>query len=127
MTTHAELLGIHTGLVWIIGHTDEENALLDPLPDDVETITERAQDWEHGDGEHEDVTAAVVVLDDVDTIATDLDDALPQVGSVPLVWVAAPRDVDIESVVSAVTDYGWNPSRRESLDTGWTAIRVDPA
>lgn len=125
MVTRAELLGVSEGaLVWVIGHSDEENALLDPISNDVQVLTERDED----NPEH--VSAAIVVVDDAETLADDLDDALPQLGSVPVVWVALPnvsRDLTVASVTSALDNYGWSAAEPVRLGHGWSAVRVTPA
>lgn len=122
-------------MVWVIGHSDEENALLDPISNDVEVITKRSgfghdEDDDREEARHQQVSAAIVVLDDVDTLADDLDDALPQLASVPVVWVALPsmaRALTVTSVTTALDNYGWNASAPVELGQGWTAVRVTPA
>jgi len=119
--------------LWIIGHSDEENALLDPITNDVEVITERGRSDLDDDDDaeiHQPVSAAIVVVDDVETLADDLDDALPQLGSVPVVWVALPslsRGLTTSSVAAVLDDYGWSASAPVELGQGWTAVRVMPA
>lgn len=118
--SRANALGVTEGLLWVIGNSDEENALLDPLPDGVEAVSEKP--------DHDLVKAAVVVLDDDETIAADLDDALPQVGSIRLVWTAfraTPRELTLESVSQSLADYGWSVLEQVDLGAGWTALRVE--
>lgn len=119
--TRAEALGVTEGLLWVIGNSEEEDALLDPLPEGVETVSERP--------DYESVKAAVVVLDDDETIAADLDDALQQVGSIRLVWAAfrpTARELTLELVTNSLDDYGWSVLGQVDLGAGWTALRVEP-
>lgn len=132
MTTRAEQLGISEGPLWIIGHSDEENSLLDPIADNIDFIIdgEDDEDGEDGDSAPDDVEAAIVVVDDPETLEDDLDDALPRVGAVPIVWVALPRndrDLTVASVTEAIDEYGWSASDRVDLGSAWTALRVTPA
>jgi len=122
VSTPAEQLGITSGLVWVIGRSDEENAVLDPLPDDVETVTDPDDS-----APEQQMSAVVLVIDDLDSLADDLDDALPRIGSVPSVWVVASRDLDLDAVTKAVSDYGWSTATPTTLDNGWAAIRIAPA
>jgi len=132
VVTRAEHLGITRGPLWIIGHSDEENALVDPISDNIEVVIDE-QDGDEDDQdvqEDEEVEAAIVVVDDPDTLAAELDDALPRVGAVPIVWVALPRstaDLTVDTVTAAIDDYGWSVSDRVELGSAWIALRVTPA
>ena len=138
--TRAQQLGIESGdTVWVIGHSDEENALLDPIDVDIDVVTDERDDridLDEGDDRRDDTaesfepTAAIVVVDDAVSLADDLDEALPRGSGVDLVWIAVPlrsRGVDPAEVESAVDDYGWSVVDRVDLDDLWTAIRVELA
>lgn len=153
MTTRAEQLGITDGLVWVVGRSAEELSLLEPLPDGVETVNERprpstqsdsdtsdwpADSWRVGDWPDEPewsdastrTAAALIVIDDDDTIGDDFDEALPQMGSIPLVWVAIAHSepgISVESVTAAASEYGWRPGQTVPLGRNWTALRLLPA
>lgn len=122
--TRAEKLHITDGPVWIIGSSDEEHALLDPLPGGVETIVERDED------DPEEVAAAIIVVDDAVTAPETLDESLPRVSSIPLVWIALPREargVQADEIEQLVDEYGWRPIERVELDDAWWAVRIDQA
>ena len=120
--SRADTLHITDGVVWVIGHSDEELALLDPLPAGVEVLHHRDED------EPEEVTAALVVVDDVITAPGVLDESLPRVGSIPLVWLVVPREargLQAGEIESLAADYGWNPIERAELDDSWLAVRIE--
>lgn len=126
----AEKLHITTGPVWVLGTSDEERALLDPLPDGVEVVVDRDLVLEDDDASHMDsepMAAAIIVVDSIDTTAELLDDTLPRVGSVPLVWVVIPAEVNSDEVVRIEAmsgEFGWTPRERVDLDDGWSAVRL---
>jgi len=119
--SRAEILGISDGLLWVIGNSDEENALLDPLPEGVTAVSDKPDD--------EAVSAAIVVLDDDETLAGDLDDALPQLGSIPSVWATFRtdrRELSLEMITNALADYGWSVEAQLDIGAGWSALRLNP-
>ncbi len=128
--TRAELLHITRGPVWILGTSDEERALLDPLPEGVEVVVDRDLVLEDDDASHlgsEPMAAAVIVVDSMDTTAELLDDTLPRVGSVPLVWVIIPAEVnstEVARIEAMSSEFGWKPEERVDLDDGWSALRL---
>ena len=84
-TTNAEKLRIGDGfVVWIIGQSVEETSLLDPMPEGAETIEERDED------EPENVDAAIMITDNRLALTDDFDEVLPQLGSIPIVWITFP-------------------------------------
>ena len=86
-TTNAEKLRIGDGfVVWIIGASVEETSLLDPMPEGAEMIEERDED------EPENVDAAIMVSDNRTALAEDFDEVLPQLGSIPIVWITYPSE-----------------------------------
>jgi hypothetical protein len=113
--TTADLLGISEGSrVWLVGESDE-GSLLDPLPEGVETFDEHVHSLD----------ATIVVTDDVDAFAEQVDEVFPQLGSVPLVWVVFPPvDVAAEDVAQVVHDYGWGATAPVMLDDAWMAMRL---
>jgi hypothetical protein len=135
--TRAEQLHITEGPVWVLGTSDEERALLDPLPDGVEVVVDRdvtpddplADDADDLDAGHEGhaMAAAVIVVEDLQSTPELLDDTLPRVGSVPLVWIVLPTrlaTVEVPHVEQMAQEYGWSPAERVDLDDGWAAIRL---
>lgn len=121
--SNAEKLHITDGFViWVMGRSIEETGLLDPLPEGAEVVEERGED------EHDSVDAAILFVDDRAQLISDLDDLLPQVGSIPVVWICFPpssrSDVDTDTVSELVADYGWLPVETKSLDETWEAVRV---
>ena len=91
-TSNAEKLRISDGfVVWIIGSSIEGASVIDPLPEGAVMIETRTED------EPDSVDAAIVFADDRTQLADSFDDALPQLGSIPLVWITYPfRDADVD-------------------------------
>jgi hypothetical protein len=122
-TTNAEKLRIGDGfVVWIIGASVEETSLLDPIPEGAETIEERDED------EPENVDAAIMITDNRTALADDFDEVLPQLGSIPIVWITYPReshsDLDEETLQDLIGDYGWRAVESIALDETWAAMRI---
>ena len=122
-TTNAEKLRIGDGfVVWIIGSTVEETSLLDPLPEGAETIEQRDED------EPENVDAAILITDNRTALADDFDEVLPQLGSIPIVWITYPltghSDLDEDTLQDLLADYGWSAIESIALDETWAAMRI---
>lgn len=122
-TTNAEKLRITDGfVVWVIGRTVEETALLDPLPEGVETVEERDED------DPDTIDAAILFIDGRAQLVDHLDEVLPQLGSIPIVWICYPRDnraeLEPDSINDLVADYGWHAIEVISLDETWSAVRL---
>jgi hypothetical protein len=122
-TTTAEKLRISDGfVVWIIGTSVEETSLLDPMPEGAEMIEER-------DEENPDVVdAAIMFADDRTQLADSFDEVLPQLGSIPIVWIAYPsrsrEGLDEDSIQELSADYGWYAVESILLDDTWAALRI---
>ena len=121
--TNAEQLRIGDGfVVWIIGASVEETSLLDPLPEGAETIEVRDED------EPENVDAAILVTDNRTALADDFDEVLPQLGSIPIVWITYPlnghSDLDEANLQDLIGDYGWTAVESIALDETWAAMRI---
>ncbi len=112
----ADLLGIGEGFrVWLAGHRDEAARLLSPLSEGVEVFDEDADPLD----------AAITVADDLSVLADLLDDVLPRLSAVPLVWVCFPsHDLDAEEVAEVVHGHGWGATAPVSLDDTWVAMRL---
>lgn len=121
--TNAEKLRISDGfVVWIIGTTVEETSVLDPMPEGAEMIETRDEDAP------ESVDAAILFADDRTRLADSFDDVLPQLGSIPVVWVAytiREDDIDEDSIQELVADYGWFAEESVLLDDTWAALRIE--
>jgi len=120
--TTAEMLRISDGsVVWIIGSTVEQTSLLDPLPEGAEVVEDRDED------DPDAVDAAIIVADDRLQLAEDVDEALPRLGSIPLVWLSWPSgtDVDADHVHELLADYGWAAVESIELDETWSALRIE--
>jgi hypothetical protein len=115
-TTIADLLGVSEGFrVWVVGDSVEETALLDPLPEGVETFDSYAHSLD----------AVLLLTDDLDAFAEQLDEVLPQLGSVPLVWACFPSaELSAELVGETVHEYGWGATAPIVLDETWAAMRL---
>jgi hypothetical protein len=122
-TGNAEKLRISEGfVVWVVGRTVEETALLDPLPEGVEVVEERDED------EPENVDAALLFVDRRTELVDQLDEVVPQLGSIPVVWISYPHggrsDIDADVIGELVSDYGWHAVDSTALDETWSAIRI---
>jgi hypothetical protein len=125
-TTNADKLHISDGfVVWVIGASIEEASLLDPLPEGAVTIEERHHD---GEEETERVDAAVMITDNRSTLLDEFDDVLPQLGSIPVVWIAYPlhghTDLREDTLQELLADYGWGAIESIPLDETWAAMRI---
>lgn len=143
--TIAEKLGIEPNtLVWLVGDTVEENSLLDPLPDGVETYqyepeteADAASRWQdntwgamfgstppevhrpHG------IDTALIVVSHAQEFHHELDDNLTRMGSVGRVWlVFTPATLSESIVVAGTADYGWKVVESRDLNETWTARRL---
>ena len=125
-TTTAEKLRISEGfVVWIIGTSVEETSILDPMPEGAEMIEIRDEE------EPESVDAAILFAGDRTELADSFDEFLPQLGSIPVVWVSYPigshADIDEDSIQEIVADYGWYAVESVALDETWAALRFEPS
>lgn len=144
--TIAELLGIEPdSLVWVVGDSVEETALLDPLPEGVETFQdeepERADRWfddtwtgaqNQPDPPERDrphgVDTAVIAVTNSQEFHMRLDDVLPRMGSVDRVWLVFPTDeLPLPIIANGVDEYGWGASDPVRLDDTWSGVRLQPA
>jgi hypothetical protein len=120
--SNAETLRISEGsIVWILGTTVEETSLLDPLPEGAEVVEEREEHDPDG------IDAAIVFADDRLQLTELIDEALPQLGSIPLVWVSWPAGTDIgqDAIQELLSDYGWSAFETVTLDDTWSALRIE--
>ena len=121
--TNAEKLRISDGfVVWVVGTTAEETSLLDPMPEGAEMIEARDEE------EPEPVDAAVLFADERTQLADSFDEVLPQLGSIPVVWVAFPiqdDQIDEDAIQELVADYGWYAVESILLDDRWAALRIE--
>lgn len=121
-TSNAEKLHITDGfVVWVIGQSIEETTLLDPMPEGAETIEERDED------EPDSIDAALLFVENRTELVDQLDEVLPQLGSIPIVWITYPigrSDVNADSIQELVADYGWHTVESADLDETWSAVRL---
>ncbi|MBC9225971.1 hypothetical protein GL325_06545 [Aeromicrobium sp. 636] len=142
--TTAELLGITPGsLVWIVGDSVEETALLDPLPEGVETyedeVVEQPDDrwfddtWTGAENQLEPtepvkpsgIDTAVIAVSNSQEFHMRLDDVLPRLGSVGSVWVLFPTgSLPLPILSTGVSEYGWGTAEPTLLDDTWSAVRL---
>ena len=118
-STHAETLGITAGsVVWVVADSVEETALLDPLPPGAETVEEPT------DG----MDAAVLLADNLAAVQVRLDEVLPSLGSTPVAWISYPsghpHELDRDTLVTMVGEYGWALGPEVRLDETWCAVRL---
>ena len=117
--TNAEKLQIKDdSVIWVISTNDEEGALLDPLPEGADTVDEAT----------EGMSAAVLFVEDRASLASYLDEVLPQLGSTPVIWISYPKgnrtDINRDSIGELIADYGWRLVSNVSLDDVWSAVRL---
>lgn len=119
----AEKLRISDGfVVWVIGTSVEETSVLDPMPEGAEMIEVRDEE------EPESVDAAIVFADDRVQLADSFDDVLPQLGSIPVVWISYPirsSEIDEDAIQELIADYGWYAVESILLDETWAGLRIE--
>lgn len=118
-TTNSEKLQIKDDfLIWVISTNDEESALLDPLPAGAEVVDEAT------DG----MNAAILFVEDRESLTAYLDEILPRLGSTPVIWICFPTgnhaDVSHDSIRDLVEEFGWRPVSNILLDDVWSAVRL---
>ena len=121
--SNAEKLRITDGfVVWLIGRSVEETALLDPMPEGAETIELRDED------EDESIDAALLFVETRTQLIDHLDEVMPQLGSIPIVWVTYPisgnGNLDADAIGELVADFGWHTVENAELDETWSAVRL---
>lgn len=129
-TTIADKLRITEGyVVWVIGQSVEETALLDPLPEGAVAIERRTSDDD--DDEPDLIDGAVLFVESRAQLDDDLDEFLPQLGSIPVVWICFPvagrTEISAETIGQLVADYGWHTVENVPLDDAWSGARLEQA
>lgn len=119
MTSNAEKLQLAADdVIWVVADSEEERALLDPLPEGAEVIDEPADR----------MNAAVVLADSADALGDRLDEVLPVLGSTPVVWISYPTvgsvEISRDLLSGRVDDYGWGVGPEVQLDDTWAAVRL---
>ncbi len=119
MTSNAEKLQLAADdVIWVVADSEEEMALLDPLPEGAEVIDEPADR----------MNAAVVLADSADALGDRLDEVLPVLGSTPVVWISYPTvgsvEISRDLLSGRVDDYGWSVGPEVQLDDTWAAVRL---
>lgn len=136
-TNIAEKLRITEGyVVWVIGQSVEERALLDPLPEGAIAIERRNEDdWGYlplaGADEAELIDGAILFVESRAQLVDDLDEFLPQLGSIPVVWICYPisgrTEIAADTIGELVADYGWHTVEHMPLDDAWSGVRLEQA
>lgn len=119
-STNAEKLRIAVNdIIWVIATSEEESALLDPLPEGAEMVDEAT------DG----MRVAILFVDDWDELLAEVDEVLPQLGSTPSVWISHRTDhrstIEPAAISKLVEDYGWQCVDAVHLGVGWSAVRLE--
>ncbi|MFS0886135.1 hypothetical protein [Aeromicrobium sp. 179-A 4D2 NHS] len=141
--TNAELLGIQPhSLVWIVGDSVEETALLDPFPEGVETYSDEEPEqpeswlddtWTGAENRPEPtdpvkpsgIDTAVIAVSNSQEFHMRLDDVLPRMGSVGRVWVVYPVEaLPLPILRTGVDEYGWTAETPVELDETWAAVEL---
>lgn len=114
--TTADLLGVSEGLrMWAVGGTAAVRSLIGRLPEGVEVFADATDDLD----------ATLLVADTLDVLADQLDETLPHLATVPLVWACFPAlTVSAEEVGETVHDHGWGATPPIMLDETWAAMRL---
>ncbi len=128
-TNIADKLRITEGyVVWVIGQSVEETALLDPLPEGAVAIEQRSDD---DDDEPDLIDGAILFVESRAQLVDDLDEFLPQLGSIPVVWICFPvsgrAEIDDQAIGQLVADYGWHTVEHVRLDDAWSGVRLEQA
>lgn len=128
-TNIADKLRITEGyVVWVIGQSVEETALLDPLPEGAVAIEQRSDD---DDDEPDLIDGAILFVESRAQLVDDLDEFLPQLGSIPVVWICFPvsgrAEIDAQAIGQLVADYGWHTVEHVPLDDAWSGVRLEQA
>jgi len=128
-TTIADKLRITEGyVVWVIGQTVEETALLDPLLEGAVAIERRSDDE---DDESDLIDGAILFVESREQLVDELDEFLPQLGSIPVVWICFPisgrTEIEAETIGDLVADYGWHTVEHVPLDDAWSGVRLEQA
>ena len=128
-TNIADKLRITEGyVVWVIGRSVEETALLDPLPEGAIAIERGSQD---DDDDTDFIDGAILFVESQAQLIDDLDEFLPQLGSIPVVWICFPvsgrPEIAAETIGQLVADYGWHTVEQVPLDAAWSGIRLEQA
>lgn len=129
-TNIADKLRITEGyVVWVIGRSVEETALLDPLPEGAVAI-ERGNDDDEDD-EPDLIDGAILFVESRAQLVDDLDEFLPQLGSIPVVWICYPirgrTEIEADAIGQLVADYGWHTVEHVPLDDAWSGVRLEQA
>ncbi|HPU12984.1 MAG TPA: hypothetical protein PLQ19_04230 [Aeromicrobium sp.] len=141
--TNAEKLGITEGsLIWQVGDSIEELALIDPMPEGVETYDDKVDNsgedwvdntWTEPDFDFEEsepsrpseIDTALIAVSNVEEFQTRLDDTLPRMGSVRRVWVLFPAvELPQEILQAGANEYGWGTLEPVALDETWSAVEL---
>ncbi len=139
----AELLGIGAGSrLWIVGDSVEETALLDPLPEGVDTFDDEVPEqleglfddtWTGAENRPEPpepvrptgIDTAIIAVSNTQEFHMRLDDVLPRMGSVNRVWVLYPSDdLPFTILENGVGEYGWTVTDPLALDETWSAAEI---
>lgn len=108
-------------IIWVISTNDEESALLDPLPEGAVTVDEAT----------EGMGAAILFVEDSESLTSYLDEIIPQLGSTPVSWICYPKgnrtNINRDSISAFVDEYGWRVVSNVSLDDTWSAVRLTQA
>lgn len=119
MTSNADKLKLGADdVIWVIGDSVEEKALLDPLPEGAETVDEPIDR----------MNAAILLADSAKGLHDRLDEVLPALGSTPVAWISYPTvgsaQIDRDTVARLVEVYGWGVGPEVRLDETWVAVRL---
>ncbi len=130
--TIAEKLRITEGyVVWVIGRSVEETALLDPLPEGAVAIERRNEDDDDSGDDSDRIDGAILFVESREQMIDDLDEFLPQLGSIPVVWICYPisgrPEIEAEMIGQLVADYGWHTVEHVPLDDDWSGVRLEQA
>lgn len=131
-TTIAEKLRITEGyVIWVIGQSVEETALLDPLPEGAVAIERGDGDGDDESDESDLIDGAILFVESQAQLIDDLDEFLPQLGSIPVVWICYPiggrTEVSDDTIGLLVSDYGWQVVEHVPLDDSWSGARLEQA
>ena len=91
-------------------------------------IEQRSED---DDDEAARIDGAILFVESRAQLVDDLDEFLPQLGSIPVVWICYPiggrTDIEAHAISQLVADSGRHSVEHVFLDDAWSGVRLEQA
>ena len=105
--------------VAVVGASEEERALLGPLPEGAQSVDAVA-----------DATVTATFVRSREELVSRYAEQLPVLAAAKAVWVVYPKggraDVNRDSVAGEAREHGWRGISNIAVDDTWSAVRVRP-